>query len=147
LIKLLDAKGNTICYQYDAMRRVTAITYPSSGPDAPVTPSKTFVYDSAAYSGTVMANSKGRLAEAYTGLSATKATDEFFSYSIRGELTDAYESTPHSGTPYYHVAVHFGRNGALKSVSSNLAGLPSQAYGVDAMGRHYSVTASSVKTL
>jgi RHS repeat-associated protein len=149
LVKLTDAKGNKICYQYDAIHRNTQITYPS-GPDAANTPSKTFVYDSATYNGTPMANPKGRLVEAYTGASASKNTDEFFSYSVRGELLDTWQCTPHSGTNgcasvsnYYHVTAGFFENGALKSLSSSISGLPSQTYGVDPMGRPNTVTAST----
>jgi hypothetical protein len=47
--------------------------------------------------GTAMSNAKGRLAEAYTGTSGSKTTDLGFSYSARGEVTDAWESTPNSG--------------------------------------------------
>jgi YD repeat-containing protein len=43
LVKLTDAKSNIICYQYDALHRVTSITYPSSGPDSGNTQSKTMV--------------------------------------------------------------------------------------------------------
>jgi RHS repeat-associated protein len=137
-------------YQYDAIHRTTGITYPSSGPDASVTQSKTFVYDSATYNGTAMSNPKGRLVEAYTGASGSKTTDEFFSYSVRGELTDTYQCTPHSGTNgcasvsnYYHVTAGFWENGALKTLSSSISGLPSANYGVDPMGRTNAVTTPS----
>jgi RHS repeat-associated protein len=150
LVKLVDAKGNKICYQYDAIHRNTSITYPSSGPDASVTQSKTFVYDSATFNGTTMASPKGRLVEAYTGLSGSKTTDEFFSYSVRGELLDTWQCTPHSGTNgcaavgnYYHVTAGFWENGALKSLASSISGLPTQTYNVDAMGRPNTVSASS----
>jgi hypothetical protein len=74
----------------------------------------------------------------------------FFSYSVRGELTDTWQCTPHSDTNgcasvsnYYHVTAGFWANGALNTLSSSISGLPSQTYGVDSMGRGYSVTASS----
>jgi len=150
LVKLVDAKGNKICYQYDAIPRNTSITYPSSGPDASVTQSKTFVYDSATFNSTAMANPKGRLIEAYTGSSGSKTTDEFFSYSVRGELLDTWQCTPHSGTNgcaavgnYYHGTAGFWENGALKSLGSSITGLPTQTYGVDPMGRPNTVNASS----
>jgi RHS repeat-associated protein len=150
LVKLVDAKGNKICYQYDLIHRNTSITYPSSGPDASVTQSKTFIYDNATFNGTAMLNAKGRLVEAYTGSVSSKTTDEFFSYSVRGELTETWECTPHSGTNgcasvsnYYHVIAGFFENGALKSLSSSISGLPSQTYGIDPMGRTNGVTASS----
>jgi RHS repeat-associated protein len=148
LVKKYDANGNTICYTYDSLHRVTSITY--AGTDSANTPVKTFVYDSASYNGTAMANAKGNLAEAYTGPSGSKKTDEFFSYSKRGELTDTWQCTPHSGangcasvSNYYHVTTLFWENGALKTLSSSIAAVPTQTYGVDSMGRTTSVSASS----
>ena len=141
LVKRVDTKGNTVCYQYDVIHRVTQVTYPS-GPDSTNTPAKTFVYDSATLSGTAMSNAKGHLAEAYTGSSTSKKTDEFFSYSVRGELTDVWESTLNSGG-YYHVSATFWENHALKSLGSNVTGVPNQTYGVDAMGRTATVSAGS----
>lgn len=69
-------------------------------------------------------------------------TDEGFSYSARGDLTDVYQYTPNSGG-YYHVSAGYWANGALQSLSSNISGLPNQNYGVDGMGRTNSVSASS----
>jgi hypothetical protein len=72
----VDAKGNTACYTYDTLHRVTSITY-TAGPDAPNTPTKKFVYDAATVNGQILANANGRLAEAYTctGSCTTKITD------------------------------------------------------------------------
>ena len=151
LIKLTDTKGNNICYQYDALHRMTQISYPS-GPDSANTPTKVFVYDAATYNGTAMSNAKGQIAEAYTGSSSSRKTDEFFSYSVRRELTDTWECTPHSGTTqcnggtggyYYHVTAGFWANGGLSSLSSNISGIPTQTYAVDPMGRTSMVSASS----
>src|SRR5437867_933839 len=88
-----------------------------------------------------MSNAKARLAEAYTGPSSGKITDLGFSYSARGELTDVNESTPHS-SGYYHVIAAYYANGALKKIQ-NLPGLTTMTYGVDALGRIQTVTASS----
>src|SRR6266850_5841922 len=76
LVKRVDAVGNTSCFTYDALHRNLSVTYPS-GSYAPVTPSKYFVYDGATVNGAVMANPKGRLAEAYTCTTCpgTKITD------------------------------------------------------------------------
>ncbi len=149
LVKLTDAKGNKICYQYDALHRLTQISYPT-GPDSGNTPTKTMVYDSATFNSTAMSNPKGRLVEAYSGASGSKTTDEFFSYSVRGELLDTWQCTPHSGTNgcasvsnYYHVTAGFWENGALKTLSSSISGLPTENYGVDPMGRTNAVTATS----
>lgn len=149
LVKYQDPKGNIACHTYDALHRLLTTTYPS-GTDSANTPSKTYVYDAATFNGTAMANPKGRMVEAYTGSSTSKITDEFFQYSVRGELTDTWECTPHSGTNgcasvsnYYHVTAGFWANGALHTLSSNISGLPSQTYGVDGMGRTNAVSASS----
>ena len=58
-------------------------------------------------------------------------------------MTDVYESTPHSGSTYYHVTAGFWANGALNTLSSNISGVPTETYGVDGEGRPYSVSASS----
>ena len=52
LVKRSDAVTNSSCYFYDALHRVTKITY--SGPYAASTPTKNFVYDSATVNGTSM---------------------------------------------------------------------------------------------
>ena len=150
LIKRVDNRGNITCYQYDNLHRVSSISYPASSPDASNTPSKTFIYDAATYNGTAMSNPKGHLVEAYTGSSGSKTTDEFFSYSVRGELQDVWECTPHSGTNgcasvsnYYHVTAGYWANGVLNTLSSNISGLPNQTYSPDGMGRPSGVTANS----
>jgi len=141
LVKKIDAAGNTICYAYDALHRVTSTTY--SGTYASVTPSRHFVYDSATVNGVVMTNAKTRLAEAYTCFSpcSAKLTDEGFSYTARGEISDVYESTPHSGA-YYHISQTYCANGAINQLSG-LSGLPTITYNVDGEGRITSATASS----
>ena len=132
LIKRVDAVGNVTCYTYDALHRVKDITYPT-GSYAATTAQKHYVYDTATVNGATMPNAKGRLAEAYTGTSGSKITDLGFGYSVRGEATDVYESTPHSGG-YYHTTVGYFENAAVKT----LTGIPGQtgfAYGVDGEGR------------
>ena len=127
------ASATVTCYAYDALHRVTSITYPS-GAYASATPPKYFVYDAATISGNTMLNAKGRLAEAYTG--SSKTTDLGFSYSARGELTDVWQSSTHSGG-YYHVAAGYwptGPQGLVKTLvllnASNqpLSGLPTWTY-------------------
>ena len=137
LVKKVDAKGNTSCYTYDSLHRVTSITY--SGPYT--TPAKTYVYDSATVNSVVMSNVKGRLAEAYTGPSSPKTTDLGFSYNARGDLVDVYQSTPHSGG-YYHVTASYFPNGALNTIQ-NLPSLPTITYGLDSEGRPKTVSAST----
>src|SRR5208283_814697 len=106
-------------------------------------PSRYFVYDAATVNSVAMANAKTHMAEAYTCVSpcSTKITDLGFSYTVLGQPTDAYESTPHSGG-YYHVTGTYYANGALNQLS-NLVGLPTITYGVDGEGRAYSASASS----
>ncbi|MGH9624431.1 MAG: RHS repeat-associated core domain-containing protein, partial [Bryobacteraceae bacterium] len=112
LVKKVDAVGNVTCLAYDALHRVTSTTY--SGPYASVTASKYFVYDSATVNGVSMSNAESRMAEAYTCFSpcSSKITDEGFSYDARGETTDVWESTPHSGG-YLHSSASYWANGAL----------------------------------
>ena len=90
-----------------------------------------------------MSNAKARLAEAYTCTSCpgTKITDVGFSYTSRGQVSDVYESTPHS-SGYYHVNQTYWANGALNQLSG-LSGLPTITYSVDGEGRVYSASASS----
>jgi len=136
LVEQDDANGNASCYLYDGLHRLLA-TY-HFGPNT--TPSNHFVYDAASVNGTNMSNAKGRLAEAFTCVAGASncagsnlLTDEDFSYSARGEVSDLYESTPHSGG-YYHTTASYWANGALNT----LGGVPGQTawtYGVDGEGR------------
>ena len=136
MVKRTDPIGNTVCYGYDALHRVTSITY--TGPSD--TGNKFYVYDSATVNGNVMHNAKGRLAEAYTN--STKSTDLGFSYSTRGEVTDTYQSSPNSGG-YYHINAIYWPNGLLNQMSSNLPIFPSFTQTPDGEGRPNSITAGS----
>jgi RHS repeat-associated protein len=150
LLKRVDAVGNVVCFTYDALHRKLSATYPS-GAYASVTPSKYFVYDSATVNSVSMTNAKTRLAEAYTCTSCpgTKITDLGLSYTARGEISDVYESTPHS-SGYYHATQTYWPHGASSQLS-NLVGLPAISYGgtigsmvgLDGEGRIIQVTASS----
>src|SRR4029077_2209417 len=123
------------------MRANSGYTY--SGPYGSNTPNKYFIYDAATVNSVAMTNVKGRKAEAYTAtcLTCTKITDIGFSYTSRGEVSDVYESTPHSGG-YYHVTASYWANGVLNQLSG-LSGLPTITYNVDGEGRINSVSASS----
>ena len=144
-VKRIDAVANTTCYAYDLVHRPTSVSY--SGTYAARTPNKTFVYDTATVNGTAMANGKGRMVEAYTGTSASKITDLGFSYTARGETSDVYESTPHSGG-YYHLSAAFWPHGVVKQLSG-LPGVPTLYYGasdgsgLDGEGRITKVSAAS----
>jgi RHS repeat-associated protein len=135
-----DAMGNVTCMKYDALHRMTDVTYPS-GTYASVTDQKHFVYDTATVNSTSMVFAKTRLAEAYTGTSASKKTDLGFSYSARGEVTDVWESTPNS-SGYYHVTSQYWANKTLNTISG-LTGLPMITYGADGEGRPSTVSAAS----
>jgi len=149
LVKKIDPVGNTICFQYDALHRNTAVTY--SGPYAANTPNKYFVYDSATVNSVAMTNAKTQLAEAYTATSPTgaKITDLGLSYTVRGEISDVYQSTPHS-SGYYHLNQTYWPHGAPSQLSQ-LVGLPTITYGgtigatvgLDGEGRITQVTAGS----
>ncbi len=147
MTRRIDPLWNIACQQFDALHRMTKVTY--SGPYASYTPTKVFVYDAATvtYQGNpvAMANAKGRLAEAYTcfvcGLTPTKITDLFFSYTPRGEIADVYQLSPNSGG-YYKVSAQYWENKQLKTLS-NVPGLPTFSFGLDGAGRINSVSASS----
>jgi RHS repeat-associated protein len=147
LVKRQDQVGDVICYTYDAAHRLTSM-YVYSGTYASVSAYRYLIYDSATVNGVSMSNAKARLAEAYTSSSScpspcsSKITDEGFSYDARGDLTDEWESTPHSGTPYYHVTQSYFANGAPNALST-LSGLPTITYSVDGEGRMYSASASA----
>jgi RHS repeat-associated protein len=142
LVKRVDAVGNVICLGYDALHRNTSITYPS-GSYAAKTTNKYFVYDSATVNSVLMTNAKGRLAEAYTAATqgGTKTTDIGYSYTVRGEPSDIYESTPHSAG-YYHLAEQFWPNGGAKQLNG-LSTMPTFTFNPDGEGRTYQVSASS----
>jgi RHS repeat-associated protein len=142
LVKRTDAVGNVTCYSYDALHRALSVTYPS-GSYASKTPNKYFVYDSATVNSVSMANGKTRLVEAYTASSqtGTKITDLGISYTVRGEPSDGYESTPNSAG-YYHVGETYWANGALNTLIGP-SPLPTFTFTPDGEGRISVVSASS----
>jgi RHS repeat-associated protein len=148
LVKRVDAAGDVICSTYDALHRELVRSYPS-GTYASVTPQKHFVYDGATIntspSQTPMSYAKARLAEAYTCFSpcSAKLTDIGLSYSVRGQTSDTYESTPNSGGFYYHTSLSYWANRGSYQLTGNI-GLPTTiTYGPDGEGRTSTVSASS----
>jgi RHS repeat-associated protein len=134
------ASGISTCYVYDALHRVLSIGHNPA--QANGTPDKFFGYDSATINGLAMTNTKGRLAEAYTCLTpCTKITDIGFSYTARGEISDAYQWSTNSAG-YYHENQTYYENGVTKQISG-LASLPTFTYGVDGEGRVNSISAST----
>jgi RHS repeat-associated protein len=148
LLRKADANGTNSCNWYDSLHRLIAVQT-NRGVDG----CKRFVYDittgvlGSPPSGVSVSNVLGRLAEVETDTCAwpitqsSIITDEWFSYTSRGEISDEYEATQHSGG-YYHVAEAYWANG-VPSQLSGLAGLPTISYGVDGEGRPNTVSASS----
>ncbi|MGI9102743.1 MAG: RHS repeat-associated core domain-containing protein [Terriglobales bacterium] len=148
LVRKVDANGTSTCYFYDSLHRVTDVGTNRSSTDG----CKRYRYDNSTGvlgsrpTGVAPANSLGRLVEAATDTCAWPVTqqsiltDEWFSYSARGETTDVWQSSPQSGG-YYHATASYWANGALNTLSG--LGLPTFTYGVDAQGRPFAVTASS----
>ena len=135
LVKTYDANGTTACYSYDKMSRLTSVAYAGANFDGN---NKYFVYDSATVNNVAMVNSLGRVAEAYTAPTSTgtKVTDEGFSYTARGEVSDIYQWSTNSNG-YYHTTATYFANHALNTLS----GVPGQStwtYTVDGKGRLYS---------
>ena len=144
LIETDDAAGNITCYYYDSLHRLTDAGY--AGPVC-----RHFRYGDQSLnvpSGITIYNGKGQMVEAYTdNCSGGQLTDEWFSYSVRGEVTGVWEKTPHSGSTYYYVSSTYWADGTLASLSG--LGLPALAYGgsagsgLDGEGRIAQVTAGS----
>jgi YD repeat-containing protein len=147
LVKITDAAGNCIRKYYDSLHRLTDF-----GNNSPTYCSRLRYDNSPGYPGSTkpagLANTLGRVIEAATDNCYTNdaiLTDEWFSYSPRGELTDVYEFTPHSGG-YYHSQVSYWANGGLHTLglfnSSQASLIPTETYGVDTEGRPASVTSA-----
>jgi RHS repeat-associated protein len=147
LVQKKDNAGNYTCFAYDGLHRMTK----AGNKSVANTTIRQFVYDSkSSYpTGVTVTNGGTHVIEATTINSSnlnTNVTDEFFSYSARGELTDVYESTPHSGG-YYHTTTSYWPTGTLKTVSG-IPGVPTLNYGangsaLDGEGRYTQVTAAS----
>jgi RHS repeat-associated protein len=146
LVRTTDAVGNCVAQFYDLFHRVTDVGSPGA--------CKRFRYDNtngvlgSKPSGVVVNNVLGRLVEAETDTCAwpitqsSIITDEWFSHTARGEVSDLYEWTLHSGG-YYHVSESYFANGVPSQMSSNISGLPTFTYGVDGEGRPNSTSASA----
>ncbi|MGA3325824.1 MAG: RHS repeat-associated core domain-containing protein [Terriglobia bacterium] len=153
MIQKQDANGNVTCYLYDGLHR-PAGSYVAAGPAQwGTTGCKSFMYDNTSGydgfglpAGVSVSNVVGRMAEAVTTDCAWPPsrsdirTDEWFSYSARGDKTDVYQATPNSGG-YYHVSEQYWPNGALNVLSG--IGLPTLTYGADGEGRVSAISASS----
>lgn len=142
LVKRVDAANDWTCFDYDSLHRVTDV---GNSNQNGTNVCKRFRYDnSPGYPGSAkpsgVANTLGRLIEAATDLCENGndgiVTDEWFSYNARGELTDIWESTLHSGR-YYHASAAYWPNGVLDSLTEATSGY-GLTYSVDGAGRIYS---------
>jgi YD repeat-containing protein len=79
LVKRIDPQGTVTCYAYDALHRLTSVTYPSGGYSS-VTPPKYYVYDSATVDSVAMSYAKGPSGRSLHR-NSSKTTDLGFSYS------------------------------------------------------------------
>lgn len=147
LIKITDAAGNWTCYDYDALHRVTDV---GNSNQSATNSCKRFRYDDSQGvlgqrpSGVTVNNGMARVVEAETDdcLSPfAPITDEWFSYSPRGEVATFYESTPHSGG-YYTASATYWANGVLDGISASTG--YSNDYNVDGEGRVYSTGNSNL---
>jgi RHS repeat-associated protein len=143
-----DNVGVYTCYGYDALNRLQGLLNTAN------TNCVGYTYDSATPpAGVTVQNTKGRLVSAYTNSACngrnSVVVDEWFSYSPRGELTDVYEATPHSGG-YYHTSAAYWPSGTLQTLSG-IPSVPTLYYGasnnggagLDGEGRYTQVTAAS----
>ena len=142
---MTDPNGNSICYAYDSLGRVTKV-------NANGTTCRLFYYDnSTGFSGTIppgisVSNSAGRMVEAATSnCSTTLLTDFWFSYDADGHVTDQWESTPNSGQYYHSVATFFG-NDVVNTLQLASPSLYTMTYGIDGEGRWSSVKGSGTQS-
>lgn len=135
LVGVKDAAGNLNCPEYDALHRLTAVGS---------TVCRRYFYDNSQGatgtrpSGVTVNNGMGRVIEAETdncGSPITPITDEWFSYDARGEATDVWQATPHSGGYYHSNATYWG-NGVINALSG--ASGYSTSFVLDGEGRVYS---------
>jgi RHS repeat-associated protein len=143
LTKRIDNAGNSTCYAYDALHRVTNAGFNHV--------CRRYRYDTSVTppTGIAVTNTKGRLLEAKTdNCSGTQYTDEWFGYTGRGELADFYEATPQTGTTYFHTTTSYWPTGTPHALSG-IQSVPTIYYGasdgsgLDGEGRVTKVTAGS----
>jgi RHS repeat-associated protein len=144
LVKTTDAAGNCVMRYYDSLHRLTDVGNNNQN----LSHCLRFRYDnSSGYPGSTkpagLTNTLGRLIEAATDACVPGndgiLTDEWFSYTARGEVSDVYESTPHSGA-YYHANETYWANGALNGIAGYIGSTLNYqaAWNVDGEGRPYS---------
>jgi YD repeat-containing protein len=154
LVAKADANGNHVCYYYDGLHRLTDV---GNNHYTATNPCRRFRYDNSTGvlhsipSGITITNPWGRMVEAETddcGSPLTQITDEWFSYSARGENLDLWESTPHSGG-WYHAQQGYFANGVIHTLQGfKGAGTSTPfsdlfTYNLDGKGRPYGMTDST----
>jgi RHS repeat-associated protein len=152
-----DAAGNFTCFWYDSLHRLLT-EWVNSGPAQwGISGCKRFFYDNtngtlgSKPSGVSVSNVLGRLTEAETDTCAwpvtqsSLLTDEWFNYTVRGETTDLWASTPHSGG-YNHTQASYWANGATNTVQMIGGDGYGNAYNLDGEGRVYSTSSTVTGT-
>jgi len=140
LVKRIDNASNATCFNYDGLHRVTS----EGNTTVSGNTERYFVYDSASLNGTAMTNAVGRMAEAYTAVApnlTTKTTDEYFGYDIRGQMTDLYQSSSHSGGNF-HTTASYNVNGTPAAVGGT-SPMTALTYGLDGEGRVSTISSAS----
>src|SRR5206468_2109664 len=89
----------------------------------------------------------GRLVRAFTStcLTCAKITDLGFGYSLRGELINVQQSTPHSGG-YYHTTATYWANGELATLEG-VPGAPSWTFKPDGEGRPSAILENGISSI
>jgi hypothetical protein len=88
----VDNSGNTLCYAYEGMGRLSALL-PVSGPALSTSPEVKYVYASG------LGNNLGKLTDISTSLPpyTTTNTDTQFAYNTYGDLSDLWQNSPGLG--------------------------------------------------
>lgn len=109
-----DARGITTTYNYDALNRVTSISY-SDG-----TPGNYYTYDVAPGWMSDLQNIRGRLANSsnqYGGGTAGNATATAYSYDAMGRIVRTWEQTPSASPAGYFVYSKYDLAGNLTDLN------------------------------
>jgi RHS repeat-associated protein len=145
LTEKTDANGNAVCPHFDVLHRLHDVA--SSGPNSGYCKRYRYDFTSNGWAGTppsgiTVSNIEARLMEAATdNCTGTTLTDEWFSYTARGQMSNSYQSTPHS-SGYYNTTATYWPNGAPDQLSG-VPGLTAITYSLDGEGRTYTVSAAS----
>jgi RHS repeat-associated protein len=135
LYQIKDARGITQTFSYDALHRITGVTF-SDG-----TPSVSYLYDGASIWGNTLTNGKGRLTHGYVGTSATIA-DKGISYDSMGRVINTYSCAPLScGHSTTHLGYTYDFLGDRTSLLDGDSGITLN-YSYDTIGDLTGITSS-----